>query len=864
MENKYWNISSPITVHVEITDSCNERCRHCYNFSRPKGFVGKKISQENLDKLIEELIKNKVMHVIVTGGEPLLALDRAIYLIKKVKKAGMSVTFNSNLLSANSENMKKLKDSGIDHILTTLHSNKAEVHDFVANTPGAFNRIVNGIKIAQKEGIRVTVNTILFEYNQKDIYEIGKFVHSIGVKKFLVNRAIPSPTNKVSQEKEFVVDEENAKKMFKDLLRLKKDLGMEVGTCRTVPQCFFDNLEDYDDFLNRGCAAGKKHLGININGETHACVHELKSYGNIYDIGLKKCWENMAIWRTNEYIPEECQSCHLFGICDSGCRLVALNHTGSMKGFDNLRIGSEHLPKYNGGIKQEHIESAKMGTFTVHPEFDYRKEKGFIIARTRGARVDFIDEKFADILIKHHQNKEPIRLKDFGEGNIEKFAYWIKRSILIPVDKKDVQLEPLPDFSKIKLLVCDFDGVMTNNKVYVDENRKETVRCDRGDGLGIENYKKNGGEVLVISKEKNKVVRARCEKLGIRVFYGVDSKIDLFKQEVKKLNLTMQEVCYMGNDVNDLGCIEEAGIGVAVNDSHPEIKKIADYITEKNGGEGVVREICDLILNKKEGKIKLAESFTSESKVMYEKLYGEVKMKVLFINPSRGGQGYIPLNIPLLIAILKKNNHDVRLFDMSDYEIFDEKSYGKQTDSIFFKVAPFDNENVVEERKEFYKNNSNFNINGLDLKKSNYFTDFEKLLNDFKPDIIAVSCLSLDFKFISKFLLHFKKKYNLPVIFGGIHAILHPEETLNSGICDFICTGEGENSLLELLDVIKKNKSLEDVRGIWFKSNGQIIKNPPIHLTDLTCLPFPNFDDFDPIHFYRPFEGKNIKWLIMN
>jgi len=157
-------------------------------------------------------------------------------------------------------------------------------------------------------------------------------------------------------------------------------------------------------------------------------------------------------------------------------------------------------------------------------------------------------------------------------------------------------METKLNFSKIKLLVCDFDGVMTDNKVYTDENGKESVRCDRGDGLGVEYYRKKGGKVLVISKEKNKVVEARCKKLGIRVFYGIDSKLDLFKQEVKKLNLTMQEVCYIGNDINDLECIKEAGIGVVVNDSYPEVKKIANYITKRKGGEGAVREICELLL----------------------------------------------------------------------------------------------------------------------------------------------------------------------------------------------------------------------------------------------------------------------------
>jgi YrbI family 3-deoxy-D-manno-octulosonate 8-phosphate phosphatase len=152
------------------------------------------------------------------------------------------------------------------------------------------------------------------------------------------------------------------------------------------------------------------------------------------------------------------------------------------------------------------------------------------------------------------------------------------------------------NFSKIKLLVCDFDGVMTNNKVYTDEDGKESVICDRGDGLGIEYYKKKGGEILVISKEKNKVVEARCKKLGVRVLHGVDEKLDLFIREVKKLDIVMEEVCYMGNDINDLECIKEAGIGVAVNDSYPEVKKIANYITEKGGGAGAVREICDLIV----------------------------------------------------------------------------------------------------------------------------------------------------------------------------------------------------------------------------------------------------------------------------
>jgi len=396
-----------------------------------KKFAPKTISWAKLDHTIDELVRNRVMHVIITGGEPLLALDRAKYLAERSLDAGMTVSLNSNLLAATSDNMRQLRASGIDHILTTLHSWNEHVHDYVATTPGAFKKIINGIRLAQENGIRVTVNTILFQFNKNDIFKTGKFVRSLGVEKFLANRTIPSPTNDESLRTEFRIGEPESRRMFDDLLRLKEELGMQVGTCRTVPQCFFDELDRYDDFLARGCAAGKKHLLLNVNGDSHACVHESKNYGNIHEVGLKGIWENMAVWRSLEYIPEECQSCHLFDICDAGCRLVAQEHTSSMKGYDNLRRGAGHLPEYKGVIRPEHIESAKNDTFMVHPDFSYRKENGFYIARTVGARVDFIAKDLGDVLIEHHSKGKPLELEDLGDKNLEKLAYFFKRGLVI-------------------------------------------------------------------------------------------------------------------------------------------------------------------------------------------------------------------------------------------------------------------------------------------------------------------------------------------------------------------------------------------------------------------------------------------------
>ncbi|MCD4781600.1 MAG: HAD hydrolase family protein [Candidatus Omnitrophica bacterium] len=151
-------------------------------------------------------------------------------------------------------------------------------------------------------------------------------------------------------------------------------------------------------------------------------------------------------------------------------------------------------------------------------------------------------------------------------------------------------------FRRIKLLVCDFDGVFTDNSVIVDENGKESVICSRSDSLGVEMLKKKGINVIVISKERNNVVQSRCQKMGIPCFWGIDEKLSVMQKEMKEYGLEPDEVCYLGNDINDLECMRYV-IGVAVGDANDQAKEIARYVTKANGGRGAVREVADHILN---------------------------------------------------------------------------------------------------------------------------------------------------------------------------------------------------------------------------------------------------------------------------
>lgn len=151
----------------------------------------------------------------------------------------------------------------------------------------------------------------------------------------------------------------------------------------------------------------------------------------------------------------------------------------------------------------------------------------------------------------------------------------------------------------IRLLVCDFDGVMTDDRVLVRQDGRESVFCHRGDGMGVALLKRAGIPVAVLSTEENPVVAARCEKLGIACVQGIGKKGEAVERIASEHGVPLEAVAFVGNDVNDLPAMERAGFSLAVSDAHPEVKKRADRVLSKEGGRGAVREVCDLLLTHK-------------------------------------------------------------------------------------------------------------------------------------------------------------------------------------------------------------------------------------------------------------------------
>lgn len=149
----------------------------------------------------------------------------------------------------------------------------------------------------------------------------------------------------------------------------------------------------------------------------------------------------------------------------------------------------------------------------------------------------------------------------------------------------------------IHIFIFDFDGVLTNNYVYLNEEGQESVKCNRSDGLAFDVLRKLKKRVYILSTEKNKIVTARARKLKVEVLQGVENKLSSIIDIEKRENCNPENILYIGNDINDYDAMKRCGIRVCPANSHLKIKEISNIVLSVNGGEGVVRELLEEKMN---------------------------------------------------------------------------------------------------------------------------------------------------------------------------------------------------------------------------------------------------------------------------
>lgn len=236
-----------------------------------------------------------------------------------------------------------------------------------------------------------------------------------------------------------------------------------------------------------------------------------------------------------------------------------------------------------GAVAANHDATTRLRRQDREPE--YLETGGVYAMRTPGFR-DARHRFFGRIAFHEVPRLRALEIDEPGD-------LVLARALAPQIDAEQAR-DRLP--ARVAALVLDFDGVLTDNKVVTREDGTESVLCDRSDGFGIELLQRAGVRVVVLSKERNPVVAARCAKLGVEHVQGLDDKVPALQQFLAREAIEPSEVVFVGNDANDAGCLALAACGAIVADSHPSVRHVADLVLTRPGGHGAVREMADLIL----------------------------------------------------------------------------------------------------------------------------------------------------------------------------------------------------------------------------------------------------------------------------
>lgn len=406
-------ISAPISVQWELTSACNLNCLHCYNYwrdsSHPKGLH---VLHDNpgSETIAKELVRNGVFQVTLTGGEPLTALKKNLQGLTQIQEAGIDININTNLALLTDERLHILKSLGIKSILTSLMAHDARIHDELSNTPGSFEATRNGINKAVSNGFKVAVNMVVTKKNLAMIRETGRFVKNLGAVGFCATKA--SKPSSCQDFTAYHLNQADLHHMFKELLSVKEETGLNVDSLEHYPACAFPDGITRTALGGRSCSAGKTGCTIGFNGLVRPCSHAQQTYGNIAD-GFHLAWQAMHEWRSGDLVPQYCKNdCGEFpNRCGGGCRVEAENCSHSLKGTDPFCTNS--VPPARVPITKTVPD--KNATFLPAKGLRFRNEDVGQIAYASVKNWLLIDNKVADLLKRAHtENGVGFTLKDLA------------------------------------------------------------------------------------------------------------------------------------------------------------------------------------------------------------------------------------------------------------------------------------------------------------------------------------------------------------------------------------------------------------------------------------------------------------------
>lgn len=403
-------LSTPTSVDIAITRKCNHRCIHCYNVWRmdeSNTDLVKVLTDDQINTIADELVKNNVWRATITGGEPLAELSVLYKIIQVFNSKHISLGMNTNLslMTDDIANLLTSKYSWKNILLTSLPGLTAEICDKVTQVNGSYKKITDGIDICAKHNIPVGINIVISKKNIDQLENLYPFLEKHSVSYVSITRAIAPLYDRDNPL--FYLSEAEIIHIADILEKVHRTYGIKVGSVTPFPLCILKDISKYQNIVSASCAAGISRCSIDaVTGNISACTHEDKVYGNIYSTGLKKAWDNMYEWREGLIVNDECKGCQYLSFCGGECRMIA---------------GTESHIKYNldrnaaiNYVPYSPIEPITKETiFKVSKNVRYRREDFGGVLRCE-VNECYVSENII-LIFEYIKERETVTLDDFLE-----------------------------------------------------------------------------------------------------------------------------------------------------------------------------------------------------------------------------------------------------------------------------------------------------------------------------------------------------------------------------------------------------------------------------------------------------------------
>lgn len=398
------HLSLPTQIQLEITDKCNLKCPHCFNYDTCS--YGRNDSKDlkfyEMDKIASIIVENKIFSVVLTGGEPLTKPALLFRLLSYFITHDVIPSINTNLLLLDESIIDNLSNLVSGGLLVSCPSSDPKMYKKMTGG-GDYSVFKTKVKLLVDSGLGFSVNMVVNKNNINHIKATAIALNEIGIKSF---GATPMGLVEGNSQYRNVLDKADIISLVNDLLWLKHELSLNIDIFTSLPKCSIPE-EIYGEqlgFLNRSCQAGKSSITVSNIGDVRPCSHSSEVVGNLFAEPLKDIYAKMEDWRALKNVPDDCLQCKVLMKCLGGCRVAAKASCGDCKGKD-VWMGTPFIndPFVNGEGSVTNIKIDSDAVITTARKLRFRKEEELYLICAKNNTITPVNEElfgFVEYLYK--------------------------------------------------------------------------------------------------------------------------------------------------------------------------------------------------------------------------------------------------------------------------------------------------------------------------------------------------------------------------------------------------------------------------------------------------------------------------------